>query len=139
MVLANPAASVTVSIGSDDAAYPFSVLEKVRVVNDTIGGKAVVILFEKGVTSALDQPSIAASRDIGTAGVFERTLNGKTLTFTWTAGGITDAQTGSRWSILGIATAGPLEGAHLTPVTHGQNFWFSWAVFRPQTRVYQPH
>jgi hypothetical protein len=130
---------VTVSIGTDDAAYPLSALQKLRVVNDTVGGREIVILFENGVTSALDQPSIAESRDIGTAGVFERTVNGKTLTFTWTGGQISDQQTGSAWSILGAAAAGPLKGARLTPVVHGQHFWFAWAVFRPKTRVYQPH
>jgi len=130
---------VTVSVGSDDAAYPFSALEKVHVVNDTVGGKAIAVLFDNGVTSALDQSSIAGSRDIGTAGVFERTVNGKTLTFAWAGGRISDAQTGSAWNILGAAVAGPLTGTRLVPVVHGQQFWFSWAVFRPKTRVYQPH
>jgi Protein of unknown function (DUF3179) len=130
---------VTVSIGADDAAYPFSVLQKVHVVNDGVGGRKIVVLFESGVTSALDQSSIAESRDIGTAAVFERTVNGRTLTFVWTAGQVSDQQTGSAWGILGTAVAGPLKGARLTPVVHGQPFWFAWAVFRPNTRVYQPH
>jgi len=130
---------VTVSVGPDDAAYPFSALEMVHVVNDTVGGKAIAVLFNNGVTSALDQPSIAGSRDIGTAGVFERTVNGKILTFARAGGRIADQQTGSAWNILGAAVAGPLKGARLVPVVHGQQFWFSWAVFRPKTRVYQPH
>jgi len=129
---------VTVSIGAEDVAYPFSVLESVRVVNDTVGGKAIVVLFEKGVASALDQSSIAASRDVGTSGVFERTVNGRALTFTASAGRIRDTQTGSVWNILGVATAGSLNGAHLAPVVTGQHFWFAWAVFRPHTRVYRP-
>ena len=129
---------VTVSIGADNVAYPFSGLQKVHVVNDAVGGRRIVVLFENGVTSALDQPSIAESRDIGTAGVFDRTVNGKPLTFTWTGGRISDLQTGSVWSILGTAVTGPLRGAGLTPVVHGQHFWFAWAVFRPMTRVYQP-
>ena len=67
-----------------------------------------MVLFENGVTSALDQSSIAESRDIGTAGVFDRTVNGKPLTFTWTGGRISDQRTGSVWSILGAAVTGPL-------------------------------
>ena len=129
---------VTVSIGTEDAAYPFGALERVHVVNDVVGGHAVAVFFEKGVTSALDQPSIPASRDIGTAAVFARTVDGKTLTFTWTGSRIEDRQTGSTWNILGAATAGSLNGARLRPVVHDQQFWFSWAVFRPKTRVYQP-
>ena len=130
---------VAVSVGTDDAAYPFGVLQKVHAVNDTVGGREIVVLFEDGVASALDQSSIAGSRDIGTAAVFERMVNGKTLTFTWNATGVSDQQTGSAWSILGGAVAGPLKGVRLTPVVHGQPFWFAWAVFRPHTRVYQPH
>ena len=130
---------VTVSLDTDDAAYPFSVLQKVHVVNDTVGGREIVVLFESGVTSVLDQASIAGSRDIGTAAVFDRRVNGRTLMFTWTGDRVADQQTGSAWSIFGAAEAGPLRGARLTPVVHGQPFWFAWAVFRPNTRVYQPH
>jgi hypothetical protein len=129
---------VTVSRGGEDVAYPFSALEKVRVVNDTVGGQRIAVFFEKGVTSALDRSSIPDSRDVGTAGVFERSLGGKVLTFAVAGGRITDAQTGSAWTILGAAIAGPLTGARLVPVVHGQHFWFAWAVFRPKTRIYAP-
>ena len=128
---------VTVSIGADNVAYPFGALERVHVVNDTVGGKTIAVFFGSGVTSAMDQSSIAASREVGTAGVFERTINGKTLTFEWTGSRIVDQQTRSTWNILGTAAAGRLKGARLAPVVHGQQFWFSWAVFRPKTRVYQ--
>ena len=128
---------VTVSIGADDVAYPFSVLEQVRVVNDSVGGRAIAVFFETGVTSALDQASIVGSREIGTAAVLDRRLNGKTLTFLWTGHRIADRETGSTWNILGGAVAGDLKGARLAPVVHGEQFWFSWAVFRPKTRVYQ--
>ena len=129
---------VTVSLGGEDVAYPFSALEKLRVANDTVGGRKIVVIFEKGVTSALDRSSIPESRDIGTAGVFERAVGGKVLTFVVAGGGITDAQSGSTWTILGIAITGPMAGTHLVPVVHGQHFWFAWAVFRPKTRVYAP-
>ncbi len=129
---------VTVTIGADDVAYPFEALARVHVVNDTVGGRTVAVFFEKGVTSALDQSTIAASREIGTAGVFDRTINGKTLTFAWTGGRIVDRETRSTWNILGTAVAGRLQGAQLATVVHDQQFWFSWAVFRPKTRVYQP-
>ncbi len=129
---------VTVSIGKDDVAYPFKVLEEVRVVNDTVGGQELAIFFEKGVASALDQSSIADSRDIGTAGVFERKTNGQTLSFKRVGNTITDVQTSSTWNILGMATAGHLKGKRLVPVVNGHHFWFSWAAFRPKTKVYRP-
>ncbi len=46
-----------------------------------------------------------------------------------------DEETGSRWDLLGQATAGPLAGKHLEPVVHGTPFWFAWAVFKPGTRI----
>lgn len=129
---------VTVSIGREDVAYPFSVLEKARVVNDTVGQKPIVVMFEKGVASALDGSSIAGSRDVGTGAVFERILNGQVLTFRANQARIVDAQTGSAWTILGQAITGPLKGKRLSPIVNGQHFWFAWAVFRPKTRVYSP-
>jgi hypothetical protein len=29
-------------------------------------------------------------------------------------------------------------GSRLEPVVHGNHFWFAWAVFQPDTRVYTP-
>ena len=129
---------VTVSIGQEDTAYPFSVLEKVRVANDVVGGRPIVVMFAKGVASALDGSSIADSRDVGTGAVFERTLDGRVLTFKANQDRFVDAQSGSTWTILGQATAGPLKGRRLTPIVNGQHFWFAWAVFRPKTKVYKP-
>ena len=48
------------------------------------------------------------------------------------------AQTGSTWDLLGRATSGPLEGKQLTGIPHsGSQLWFSWAVFQPNTEVYE--
>lgn len=129
---------VTVSIGSVDVAYPFRALEQRRIVNDTAGGTPIVVIFVKGVASALDKSSIADSRDIGTAAVFKRHLEARTLTFTRSGEKVIDTQTRSVWNILGQATAGPLRGKNLTPVVSGQHFWFSWVVFKPKTRIYSP-
>lgn len=129
---------VTVSIGSEDVAYPFRTLEQRRVVNDTGGGTPIVVIFVKGVASALDKSSIADSRDIGTAAVFLRRVEGRTLTFTRAGDDVIDTQTRSTWNILGQSTAGRLRGKRLTPVVSGQHFWFSWVVFKPKTRIYTP-
>ncbi|MDP9486091.1 MAG: DUF3179 domain-containing protein [Actinomycetota bacterium] len=34
--------------------------------------------------------------------------------------------------------AGQLEGERLEPVVSIDHFWFSWAAFRPETRIYEP-
>jgi Protein of unknown function (DUF3179) len=61
--------------------------------------------------------------------------HGRQLHFLPVAGGFRDRETGSRWSLLGHADAGPLAGQNLTPVVHEDTFWFVWAAFRPHTQV----
>ena len=65
-----------------------------------------------------------------------RRVDGRTLLFEASGDGrYRDRQTGSTWNILGRALAGPLEGRRLTPIQHGNHFWFAWAVFRPNVEV----
>jgi hypothetical protein len=60
------------------------------------------------------------------------------LSFQVVEGRIMDQQTGSEWNVLGQSVAGELQGKQLSPVISVNHFWFSWAAFRPETRVYQP-
>jgi hypothetical protein len=128
---------VTVSLGGEDAAYPWSALARQRVVHDTVGGEPVVVFWQAGTASALDRSTIRDSRDVGAAAVYRPVVDGRRLTFQAVEGGFRDAETGSRWSLLGQATAGPLAGTQLEPVISANHFWFAWAVFKPQTRVYR--
>ncbi|MBI3998156.1 MAG: DUF3179 domain-containing protein [Armatimonadetes bacterium] len=129
---------VTVSIGGQDVAYPFSALEKVGVVHDTVGGVPIVVFFQKGTASALDAGDIASGRDVGATGVFLPVVDGRRLSFAVRGVQFGDEQTKSTWNILGHAAAGPLAGKRLEPIVHGNHFWFSWSSYRPQTRVWQP-
>lgn len=126
----------TVSIGEEDMAFPFSALEETPVVQETVGGQEIVVFFKKGTASALDSGAIAEGNDVGATGVFVPEADGQALSFDVIDGAIKDEQTGSTWSILGQAVAGPLEGAELEEVVHANHFWFSWAVFRPETIVH---
>ena len=127
----------TVELNSEAVAYPNDVLQELRVANDTVGGTDVVVFWQPGLASALDSSNLAAGRDVGANGVFERTLDGQTLSFVAADETITDEQTGSVWNILGEAISGELAGQSLTPVVKVDHFWFSWAAFRPDTRIYQ--
>ncbi len=129
---------VTVSLPGNDVAYPFTALKRVRVVNDTVGDQAIVVVFVAGVASALSQTVIANGRDVGTSGVFARQVGGRVLTFAYRDGSIVDTQTGSRWNIVGAAAAGPLRGTRLTPIFNRQQFWFSAAVMFPRARIFHP-
>ena len=129
---------VAVGISGETVAYPFSVLQEQIVIEDSVGGTPIVVFFEQGTKSALDGSSIADSRDVGASGVFLPDIDGRALTFRSEDDRIVDLETGSTWSILGEATDGPLEGMELTPVVHGDHFWFAWAAFKPDTRIWTP-
>jgi hypothetical protein len=128
----------TVELNDEAVAYPNLVLQEAGVANDSVGGVDVVVFWQPGLASALGNSSIAQGEDVGASGVFERTLNSQTLTFVTDGQTITDEQTGSVWNILGVATDGELAGQQLTPIVKVDHFWFSWAAFRPDTRIYQP-
>ena len=118
-------------------AFPFLTLELEPVVNYSVNGHDLVVLFRPGTASALDQSIIADSRDVGSTGVFDAVLDGQKLTFRQGPDGFTDNETDSVWNVLGQALSGPLSGKSLTPIVHGNHFWFAWAAFAPETEVYR--
>ncbi len=127
---------VTVELNGETVAYPFLRLEETPVVNDDVGGTPIVVFHAPGTASALDRGTIANSRDVGATGVFDRRLGDRTLTFRPDSGAFTDEETGSTWNVLGRATDGPLKDETLTPIVHANHFWFAWAAFKPETRVW---
>lgn len=127
---------VAVSLGGEDVAYPYSVLQKRRVITDTVGGDPIVVFYQPGTVSALNSGSIPESRDVGATGVFRTELDGRRLNLTLVNGAIVDSETGSKWNVLGTAISGPLSGRQLDPVLHADHLWFAWAAFKPQTRIF---
>jgi hypothetical protein len=117
-----------VEIGGDACAYPAKALESNPVVNDTVGGTPIVILFDR-------------QHNIGE--VFLRQVADHTLSFEPTSDNgdslvARDLETGTTWNVSGHALAGPLAGSALSPAPHwNQLFWFSWSTFKPGTRVHQ--
>ena len=128
---------IAVTIDDVDVAFPLTVLQEEGAINYSVGEQRIAVFHRSGTASALDGRSIAESRDVGAAGVFDADLDGQALTFVAEDGVIKDEQTGSVWDILGRAVEGPLAGERLTPMLHGNHFWFAWAVFKPDTIVYQ--
>ena len=127
---------LAVELGDEAVAYPYDLLRERRVVNDRVGGAPVAVLWSAGTASALDHPLIAAGRDVGAAVPFSRRVDDRVLEFELRDGQVVDTATGSTWNHLGRATAGRLAGTQLTPVVGVNHFWFSWAAFRPDTRVF---
>ena len=128
---------VTVALADADVAYPLSLLSEVGVINDTQTGQDLAVFHADGTSSALGAGTIAEADDIGATGVFDPNLEGQKLTFLLEDGKIVDEQTGTTWSVLGQAIDGPLAGKSLTPIVHGDHFWFAWAAFKPDTIIFQ--
>ena len=126
---------LALEIAGETAAFPFSALSELVVIEADVGGEPVVAFWQPGQVSALDAAFIIGSANVGSAGAFSPFLDGERLRFESRDGAITDVGTGSTWDVLGRAVEGPLAGSQLTPLVSGNHFWFAWAVFQPETRV----
>ena len=128
---------VGIKLGDTARAYPWSVLVERRVVHDRLADETLVILYQPGTLSALDDGEIRRSRAVGATAAFSRLVDGRGLTFEAAADSFRDRETGSTWTLLGHAVKGPLAGRRLTAVAHVDAFWFAWAAFNPSTSVYE--
>ena len=109
-------------------AYPFSVLSRQPVLNDSFQGVPLLVVFDA---------------DSATGLIFRRSLEGKNLSFTRAQGAeknglfIVDDATRSRWDgLTGRAIQGPLKGKKLQPVPVTPSFWFGWVDHYPTTELF---
>lgn len=128
---------VAVTIDDVAAAFPFTALNEDRVVNYTVSDQDLVVFFKPGTRTALGGLLIGEAEEVGATGVFDRNLNGQQLTFRADGDNFVDNETGTTWSLLGQGIAGPQVGQQLTPLVHANHFWFAWAAFKPDTKIYQ--
>ena len=107
-------------------AFLFSDLDDgapVRVVHERAEDGPIVVFWNKQYESAI---------------AYRTTLDGTRLTFKVRDGRILDNETQSAWRLDGLATAGPLAGARLEPVAEAYvAFWFAWAAFHLETRLWE--
>ena len=129
---------VGVTVDDVNKAYPFSVIQEARVVNDQVGDVPVVVMWGADDTaSALSASTIAAGDAIGTGIGFDRTVNGQVLTFTSVGVDVfEDQETGTTWDLLGKSINGPLAGEALVPLIQTNEFWFAWAAFNVGSPVF---
>ncbi len=130
-----PKARVVTLAGDPPLAIPFDLMAEQHVVHEEVEGRGVVAFWQAGTRSALDGRRIAESADVGAVGVFFTDVDGRSLNFWWSGDAILDRETNSTWNVLGVAESGPLAGTELQPALHTETLWFSWAAFRPDTRV----
>lgn len=114
-------------------AYPFSELDRAGVLNDRFEGRDLVVTYCKEARSGA---------------VFERRVEGKSLTFAPDAGAspggaaacrfMRDKETGSLWQRLtGSAVRGPMAGKRLVQVPSTQSFWFGWKDYYPKSEIFR--
>lgn len=117
-----------VEINGKRCAYPVSTLRRATVCSDNLGGVPIAVFYD-------------GSRNIGN--VFSRQIDGRTLSFSPARNGgsdilARDEETGSLWDVRGNAREGTLSNKALTAIAHYNHiFWFSWALFKPDTRVFE--
>jgi hypothetical protein len=113
-----------VDVAGASKAFPLEALRRVRVINDTLGGKPVLIVH---------QPS----SDTTTA--FVARAGSQTLTFGASnaeASALADRETGSRWNAYGECVSGRLKGSVLETIVLEPEYWFAWSEFHRDTAVY---
>jgi len=131
----------TVGTGTEAIAFAYPELSDVGVATETVDGEPIVVFWAPGTRSALGDSSINDSEDVGTTGVYSPIVEGRELTFVRDgdrSAPITDVETGSTWSISGVATDGELAGTQLERIVSADHLWFSWAAFNPDTRIWDP-
>lgn len=109
-------------------AYPFSVLSRQPVVNDTFQEVALLVIFDS---------------ESATGMIFKRKVSGKTLSFKQAHRSekkgllLTDDRTSSLWEALaGTAIQGPLKGKMLEALPMTPSFWFGWVDHYPNTELF---
>jgi Protein of unknown function (DUF3179) len=103
-------------------AYVLHQIDTSKVINDKVGNKSIVLfsLYPRMVRA------------------YVPIIDGQTLDFQYntTANKITDTQTGSEWNFDGLTVNGQMKGKQLNRLPFDEGFWFEWAAFHPQTRIY---
>ena len=113
-------------VGGTEKAFPLEALREVRVINDAIGGKPVLIVHQpKSDTTTAFLAQAAGQRLTFSA------VNAETTT-------LVDKETGSRWSPYGDCVSGRLKGSKLEMLVLEPEYWFAWSEFHRETAVYTP-
>jgi hypothetical protein len=116
---------IGLTVGDASRAFPLDALDRVRVVNEELGGQPIVVVH---------QPK----SDTTTA--FVARANGMRLTFEEANAGATelvDRETRSRWDAYGNCTTGKLKGTQLEMLIMEPEYWFAWSEFHPKTTIFE--
>lgn len=111
--------------GGDAVAIPQSFAEKKTVIQFSLAGEPVVVIYAKQEQTPAAYRAVVDGRKLSFRA---RRRDGQTF--------VEDTETASLWSPLeGKAISGPLAGKHLERVPYLHSFWYAWSAYRPQTRI----
>ena len=116
---------IGLSVGGASRAFPLDALDRVRVVNEELGGQPILVVH---------QPK----SDTTTA--FIARTNGMRLTFeeaNAVATELIDRETRSRWDAYGKCMSGKLKGTQLEMLIMEPEYWFAWSEFHPKTTIFE--
>ena len=102
-------------------AYKQEDVESAIVINDKINTQSMMLV----------------SLFSGDSRAFDRTVDGKVLTFDFVDDVIIDLESKSKWNYDGVAISGSMEGIQLVRLPFNPGFWFEWVAFHPDTEVYE--
>lgn len=107
---------------SGTAAFLTRHLAENRTANESFEGRPILFFLTEDLTTAV---------------AWERTVDGRTLTFTAEGDRVKDAETGSTWEpMTGRAVAGPLSGRSLVRVASTTAIWHAWKTQFPDSKVF---
>ena len=129
---------LTLSSENSTLLFDLPTLKKQPVLNTKFEGNPVAVFSFTSMNSALDKSRINQSRLIPSAAIYDATVDGKILTFELQDDRAVDKETGSRWTIFGVAESGPLSGKKLTQLDGGVHFAFAWFAFDPEAEIFKP-
>ena len=105
-------------------AWRFDRLRKQPVVNDRFGKRPLLITFDVNSSAPY---------------LYDRRLDGKTLTFELRGGKIVDVGSGSEWDeATGKCLRGKLQGKQLKPLPGIISFRRAWERFHPKSQYWKP-
>jgi hypothetical protein len=117
-----------VCIGEAVRAYPYADMAPAAVINDTLGGEQLLVIFDLESRTSIP---------------YRRSVDGQLLSFyqVETESDLPvefrDVETGSRWNMLGRAVSGPLAGSQLEQLPAYNSMWFAWSTYWPETSVWE--
>lgn len=116
---------VGIFLNEKSKAYPFPMLQRQSPIVDLVGGVPVLLVVGD------DKKSVR---------VFERNLDGQTLTFfakpETVPRRLIDSNSGGEWDFSGTALSGPLHGKRLRKIPGLKDYWFDWKNYHPDSQIY---